>query len=68
MQNSTGLNCQVLHHRDKNVTEVSSEPGVLESSETVLSREEKDYQRLVSEKLKASAECDVRDSRTLSIR
>lgn len=68
MQNSTVLSCQVLHHREKNVAEVSSEPGVLESSETVLSREEKDYQRLVSEKLKASAEWDVRDSKMFSIR
>ncbi len=68
MQNSTVLSCQVLHRREKNVAEVSSEPGVLESSEIVLSREEKDYQRLVSEKLKASAEWDVRDSRMFSIR
>ena len=68
MQNSTVLNCQVLHQREVNVAEVSSKPGVFESKEIVLSREEKDYQRLVSEKLKASAEWDVRDSKMFSIR
>lgn len=68
MQNSTVLSYQVLHHREKNVDKVSSELGVLESSEIVLSKEEKEYQRLVSEKLKASAEWDVRDSKMFSIR
>ncbi len=68
MQNSTVLSYQVLQKREKNVAEVSSEPGVLESSEIALSKEEKDYQRLVSEKLKASAEWDVRDSKMFSIR
>lgn len=68
MKNSTVLGNQVIQHREKNVAEVSSEPSELESSEIVLSREEKDYQRLVSEKLKASAEWDVRDSKMFSIR
>lgn len=68
MQTSTVLKCHVLHHRERNVAETSTESCVLESSEIAISREEKDYQRLVSEKLKASAEWDVRDSRMLSIR
>ena len=67
MQNSTVLNCQVRRPQETNVADVSGEPGVLESSEIVLSKEEKDYQRLVSEKLKASAEWDIRDSKMFSI-
>jgi hypothetical protein len=68
MQNTTVLNCHFLRRKETSVAENRSEPCVLESSEIVLSKEEKDYQKLVSEKLKASAEWDVRDSRTFSIR
>ncbi|MEJ1959919.1 MAG: hypothetical protein WDM70_11285 [Nitrosomonadales bacterium] len=41
---------------------------MLKSNEFVLTQEEKEYQHLVSEKLKASVEWDVRDSKVFSIR
>lgn len=67
MQNSTVLRCYVGLPQQTNVAEGYGESSVLDSSVVILSREEKDYQLLVNEKLKASAEWDVRDSRMFSI-
>ncbi len=67
MPNLTVRNSQFPSPQEVNGAE-GCETDVLKSNEFVLTQEEKEYQHLVSEKLKASVEWDVRDSKVFSIR
>jgi len=62
-----GLSFQLQCPQEKKTVEAASNLGKLGPFDLVLSREEKDYQLLVSEKLKAVAKWDFHDSKQFSI-
>lgn len=67
MEGSTVVKFQLRRAREINDAVVTVNASALGPCGVAPSRDEKDYQRLVSEKLKAAADWDFRDSRQMKI-
>ena len=67
MAEDVGYAFQFHSSRDTQEAEARGNSCVLEPCGIVPSKDEKDYQRLVSEKLKAAADWDFRDAKQLRI-